>query len=185
MPAAYRACAESVVPEMCGVIASCGMVRHGWSGGGRLREPHVAGVPGELAGTQRVDHVVAHHDLGPRGVDDVRAATHRVDQVGVEHVVRLRMKRRVDVDDVDRAHQRLHIRVVREVQFLLQFLGQAPGVEVVEVDVERGEAAQHRLTDTAGRDDADVEALEVVGALDAVGDVPAAVDHPLMRRQVQ
>ncbi|CAM5362096.1 hypothetical protein SCANM63S_06620 [Streptomyces canarius] len=34
VPAAYRAWAERVEPDTCGVMALCGMVRQGWLGAG-------------------------------------------------------------------------------------------------------------------------------------------------------
>ena len=39
-------------------------------------------------------------------------------------------------------------------------------------------AAQHREADAAGRDRADVHALHVMGACNAVGDIPTAFDDP-------
>src|SRR5690606_26367309 len=50
--------------------------------------------------------------------------------------------------------------------------------------VERLEAAQYRGADPAGRDGADVHALQVVGARDRLGDVPAALVHDPVGRQV-
>ena len=57
-------------------------------------------------------------------------------------------------------------------------------VGVVQVDVERLEAAEHAEADAAGAERADRHALQVVGALHAVGDVPAALRHPLVGRDV-
>ena len=57
-------------------------------------------------------------------------------------------------------------------------------VGVVELDVERLEALEDSGADTAGADRAHVHAFEVVGARDAVGDVPAAIDDPLVGRDV-
>src|SRR6202012_5260008 len=44
--------------------------------------------------------------------------------------------------------------------------------------------AQHAEADPPGGDGADLHALHVVGAGDAVGDVPAAVDHRLVAGDV-
>ena len=74
------------------------------------------------------------------------------------------------------------IRVVGEAQFLFHRGGQPPGVEVVQPDVERRQPPQHRLADATGGDDAHVQPLQVVRPGDAVGDVPAAVDHPFVAR---
>ena len=46
--------------------------------------------------------------------------------------------------------------------------------------VERLQATQHREADTAGGDSADVHALDIIGPFDAVGDIPAALHHPLV-----
>ena len=65
-----------------------------------------------------------------------------------------------------------------EAELLLDLLRQAMLVVVVQLDVERLQAAQHGEADAAGGDRADVHAFEVIGALDAIGDVPAAPDDP-------
>ena len=94
--------------------------------------------------------------------------------VVVEHVLRLRMQRRVDGDDVaDRTIDSTSGWKV-EAQLLLDVGGQAVAVGVVQVHVERLQTAQHGGADAAGGDGADVHALEVVRARDEVGDVPAA-----------
>ena len=48
-------------------------------------------------------------------------------------------------------------------------------IEVVRVHVEGLESAQHHKADAAGRDGADMHALNVIGTLDAIGDVPTAL----------
>ncbi len=65
-----------------------------------------------------------------------------------------------------------------EAELLLHLLRQPVLVVVMQLDVERLEPAQRREADAARRDGADIHAFEVVGALDAIGDVPAASDHP-------
>ena len=57
-------------------------------------------------------------------------------------------------------------------------------VRVVQMHVERLQAAQHREADPAGGDRADMHALEIIGTLGAIGDVPSALDHPLVRRDI-
>ena len=57
-------------------------------------------------------------------------------------------------------------------------------VVIVELDVERLQSAERGKADAAGSDGADIHAFEVVGALDAIGDVPAAFDHPAVGRDV-
>src|SRR5271168_174133 len=46
--------------------------------------------------------------------------------------------------------------------------------------VEGLQAAEHGEADTAGGDSADVHALDIIGAFDAVGDIPAILHHPLV-----
>ena len=48
-------------------------------------------------------------------------------------------------------------------------------IEVVRVHVEGLESAQHHKADAAGRDGAHMHALNVIGTLDAIGDVPTAL----------
>ena len=48
-------------------------------------------------------------------------------------------------------------------------------IEVVRVHVEGLEVAQHHKADVAGRGGADMHALNVIGTLDAIGDVPTAL----------
>ena len=69
-------------------------------------------------------------------------------------------------------------------ELLLDLGRQAVSVRVVEADVERLQPAQHRGADPPGADGADLHPFEVVRAGHGVGDVPAAVDSPLVRGQV-
>src|SRR5207248_1319552 len=75
-------------------------------------------------------------------------------------------------------------RVERQVQLPLDGGGQPVPVRVVQVDVEGREPAQYGGADPPGGDRPDVHALDVVRACDAVGDVPAAVEHDLVGGQV-
>ena len=50
--------------------------------------------------------------------------------------------------------------------------------------IEGFQALQHGKANAAGGDGADMHAFDVIGALDAVGDVPAALHHPLIGRNV-
>ena len=54
----------------------------------------------------------------------------------------------------------------------------------MQLDVEWLETPEHGGADATRRNRADVHALEVVRARDAIGDVPTTVDYPLMRRQI-
>ena len=88
------------------------------------------------------------------------------------------MQRAVDRDDVaDRDHV-LDAVVPGDAQLLLDRCGQPVAVEIMEMHVERLQAAQHGAADPPGGDGADVHALDIVGARDAIGDVPAALRAP-------
>mmetsp|Transcript_14560 Transcript_14560/g.38612 ORF Transcript_14560/g.38612 Transcript_14560/m.38612 type:complete len:422 (-) Transcript_14560:51-1316(-) len=152
--------------------------------GRRLREPHVPRVAGELALLEGFDNGVPVADLAAGRVDDVGAALHLADELPAEHVLRLRVQGAVDGHHVADPHHGLDGVVEGQAQLLLDLFGQAPPVGVVEVDVERLEAAQHGDADATRRHGADVHALEVVGPGRAVRDVPAALQYPVVRRQV-
>ena len=57
-------------------------------------------------------------------------------------------------------------------------------VRVVQPDLEGLEPPQHRRADPPCPHGPDLHALQVIGPRYAVGDVPAPVDHPLVRRDV-
>ena len=59
----------------------------------RLREPHIASVPGELSALKRPHNRVAVTDLATRRIDDIRATFHLADELVVEHMFRLGMQR--------------------------------------------------------------------------------------------
>ncbi len=59
-------------------------------------------------------------------------------------------------------------------------LGQPVHVGVVQRDVERLEPPEHGRADPPGSKRPDGHAFHVVGPLHAVGDVPPALDHPLV-----
>ena len=57
-------------------------------------------------------------------------------------------------------------------------------IGIVQVHVERLEAAQHRASDPPGGDGPDMHPLDIVGSRYAVGDVPAAGLHQVPRLQI-
>ncbi len=90
---------------------------------------------------------------------------------------------------VQRAVQRHHVAhlgqafqagVMRQVQLFFDRFRQAVAVEIVQLDIERLHQAQNAQTDAAGGDGTDIHALDIVGARHAIGDVPAALDHPIV-----
>ena len=74
--------------------------------------------------------------------------------------------------------------MVGQSELLLHLLGQPVLVGVVQLDVERRKPTQHRQTDPTGSDGTDLHSLEVVGALDTIGDVPATPHDPAVGRDV-
>src|SRR5665809_18526 len=113
----------------------------------RLREPHVARITRELAAFQRPDDGIAIDDLAARRVHDVAAALHLRDQLVVEHMLGLRMQRRVDGDHVADLDQRFDVWMEGEPKFFLDRLGQPVLVVIVQLDVERLQSAECRKPD--------------------------------------
>src|ERR1700679_2059588 len=54
----------------------------------------------------------------------------------------------------------------------------------MELNVKGFEATQHCKSNSTGGNRADLHRLQIVGPLDAVGDVPTAVDDPLVRGDI-
>src|SRR5262245_51159725 len=150
----------------------------------RLWKPNIPGVARQLAALERPHDSIAVADLGPGGVHDVAPALHHADQPVVEHALGLGMQRRVDSDHVADLDQRLHVRMEGEVELLLNLFRQAMLIGVVELYTEGLETPERRKADATGGNGADIHAFEVVGTLDAIGDVPAALDHPAIGRDV-
>src|SRR5262249_31414893 len=123
-------------------------------------------------------------NLGTRSVHDIAAALHHADQLVVEHVLSLGVQRRIDRHHVANLDQRLDIRMKGQSKLLLDRLGEAVLIGVVQLDVEGLQPTEYGKTDAAGSDSADIHAFKVIGAFDAVGDVPAAFDHPAIGRDV-
>ena len=67
-----------------------------------------------------------------------------------------------------------------DTELLLDLTWQPVPVGVVQADLERLEPAQNGRADPAGSHRPHLHPLEVVGAGHAVGDVPTALDHPLV-----
>ena len=150
--------------------------------GRRLREPDVARIARKLAAVQGPDHSVAIADLAARGVHEIGAPLHLADQRIVEQVLGLRMQRRVDRDHVADTDERLDVGMVGDAQLLLGCFREPMPIGVVQLHVERLEAPQHGRADAPGGHRADLHPFEIVGAGYAVGNVPAALDDPLVGR---
>ena len=98
----------------------------------------------------------------------------------VEEVLGFGMQRRIDRYDVTDLDHVLDIGMPGEIEFLLDRLGEAVSIVIVKMHVEGLESAQHRKADAAGRDRADMHALDVIGPFDTVSDIPAALHYPLI-----
>ena len=75
-------------------------------------------------------------------------------------------------------------RVEGEAELTLDALVEAVSIGVVQLHVEGLETAKDRKADATCRDRSYGHALDVIGALNAVGDVPAPVDDPPVGREV-
>jgi hypothetical protein len=152
--------------------------------GRRLGEPYVSGVSGELAAFQRPDDGVTVADLAAGGVDDVGAAPHGRDQLVVEQALGSGVERRVDRHHVAVRHHRRSALVERDAKLTLGLFWQPVQVGVAQLHIEWLEPPEHRQADPPGRHRPDRHAFQVVGPLHAVGNVPAALDHPLVGGKV-
>ena len=152
--------------------------------GRRLGEPDIAGVPGELAALQRTHDGVAIADLPAGGVHEVRTPLHGGEQVVVEEPFGPGVERRVDRDDVAMRHHVGRALVKGQAQLPFHLVRKPVAIGVVEIDVETLEPPQHAGADAPGGDRSDGHPLEVVGPLDAVGDVPSTPDDPPVGRDV-
>mmetsp|Transcript_21820 Transcript_21820/g.30829 ORF Transcript_21820/g.30829 Transcript_21820/m.30829 type:complete len:305 (+) Transcript_21820:399-1313(+) len=152
--------------------------------GSRLREPHVASIACQVARLESVRDSIAVTDLAPGGIDDVGATFHLGDHVSVEEVLRLRVERAVDSHYIADLDHVFDFGVVSQVQLFFDRLGEAVAVSVVELAAKGVHTAQNSQTDTARGDGPDVHTFNVVSALYAVSDVPAAVDDLVVTRDV-
>ena len=66
----------------------------------RLREPDIPGVTGELSAFERPHDRVAIADLAARGVHEIGPTLRLGEKLVVKRVLSLRVKRRVDRDDI-------------------------------------------------------------------------------------
>ena len=71
-----------------------------------------------------------------------------------------------------------------EVQLFFDRLRQTVAVIIVQMHIEGFQAPQYGKPNAAGGDGADMHAFDVIGALHAIGDIPAALHHPLIGRNV-
>eukprot|EP00050_Salpingoeca_kvevrii_P005681 m.285082 g.285082 ORF g.285082 m.285082 type:complete len:437 (+) comp11291_c0_seq1:127-1437(+) len=170
-----------------GDVGRHGVVGHGAPGmvlGRRLGEPDIAGVASKVTRLEGSGNGVLVADLAASSVDDVGAALHLLDHFLVEHVLCLRVEGAVDGHDVADLDKALGVLVPGEVEFLLDLGREAVAVGVVKLDIKGVEAAQDRKANATGSNSANVHTLDIIGALDAVGDVPAALADNLVRWDV-
>merc|ERR1712188_153708 len=93
--------------------------------GRRLREPHIPSITSQLARLQSPCNRITVADLAAGRVDNVRAALHSGEEVIVEQVLRLRVQRAIDSDNVAMRHHVLGGLMPREIQLLLDTLRQS------------------------------------------------------------
>src|SRR5262249_15848826 len=74
--------------------------------------------------------------------------------------------------------------VISGAEALFKDIGKPMPLRVVKSHVEGLETLQYGLADAPCCDDSDVHAFQVVSSLDTVGNVPATLDDPLVRRDV-
>jgi len=94
------------------------------------------------------------------------------------------MQRAIDGDDIADLDHVLDVWMPGNVQFFFHRLRQPVAVIIVQMHIEGFQAFQHGKANAAGGDGAGMHAFDVIGALDAIGDVPAALHHPLIGRNV-
>src|SRR5258708_37565583 len=128
------------------------IVRHGpprmvlWR---RLRIPNVACISGEVAGLKRANDSVALNQLAAGRINEIAAALHMRKHLVVEEVLGRRIKRHLEIDDVNGLHQRLSIRMVGETKLLFDTGAQSMRVGVMQMQPERLEPMQHYEYDTS------------------------------------
>ena len=108
-------------------------------------------------------------------------AFHAPDHGVVEQMFGGRIEGRVDGHDVAMWDHGCGAFMKRDVEFVFHLLRQAVALGIVELHVEGLEPPERRESDAPGPNRADVHAFEVIGARDAIGDVPAAVENGLVR----
>jgi hypothetical protein len=97
----------------------------------RLREPDVARITRELPTLQGTNDSIAITNLAARRVHQICAPLHFADERIVEHVFRLWMQRSVDRDHIANTDHRFDIRVVCQVQLLLNVVSEPMAVRVM------------------------------------------------------
>src|SRR5258707_14475428 len=90
----------------------------------------------------------------------------------------------VNGDDVTDLHQRFNITMEANAKFLFGCLWQTMPVGVMKIDIKWLHAPQYGKSNPSGTDDADIHALQIVRACRAISDIPTALQHPLMRRNI-
>jgi hypothetical protein len=103
--------ASSLCAPMCGVGITCGSASSGLSCARRLLLEGVQRGPGQTAAHQRRQQRRLVHQLAARGVDEIRAGLHLLQEAGVDHVPRGRQHRHVQ-----RHHVSLRQQVVQRDQ---------------------------------------------------------------------
>src|SRR6185437_5322441 len=98
----------------------------------------------------------------------------------VEEAFGRRVEGGVDGDDVAHGDEGVGVGMEGELEFVFLLGGKSVLVRVAEIPVEGAEASEDGQAYPAGGDGPDRHPLEVVGALDAVGDVPTTAASPVV-----
>src|SRR6476620_8800506 len=107
----------------------------------RLWEPDVSGVARELSAFERPYDRVAIADLAARGVHEIGPTLHLGEKLVVKQVLSLRVKWRVDRDDIANLDDVFDVRAPVETELLLDRFRKAVAMRVVQMHVERLQAA--------------------------------------------
>src|SRR3984957_21222371 len=108
-----------------------GIVRHGWSFGAGCRN-QTSRVARELSAFERPHDRVTIADLAARGVHEIGPALHLGEKPVVKQVLSLRVKWRIDRDDIANLDHVFDIRMPFETEFLLDRFRKAVPIRVVQ-----------------------------------------------------
>ena len=127
-----------------------------------LRKPDVARVASKLPAFKCTDDRIAVAYLATRCIYQIRAPLHLPDERVVEEVFGLRVQWSVDCNHVTNTDHKLDVRVVSEVQLLLDILRKPMPISVVKFDVERLQPSQNSQADAAGRNRTNLHRFEIM-----------------------
>jgi hypothetical protein len=141
-----------------------------------LGEPDITTVSAEVAGLKGLGNILLDDNSTASGVDEPSTGLHLGDEFFVEETASLLVEGAVNGNDVTLGEHLLEVIDATTANLLLGFGGEGLVVVVEELlAVERLEAAEDTLTDTADGDGTDDLALEVELVLSDGGNIPVTV----------